>query len=742
MYKPEILTAAKCLHIRGVGDVIYSGNAIVVGPKGSGKTAVMKELIADNKDRFDNGVVVLTNCRAYSAANYAQASNVAIITELPTGRLVNILTDREKRSEEPNLTEPTPLHLKPARKFSRIFFVDYSDSHAVSFPEDHCIATVTAITSDEPTLVKFSGATSLGGSEYGALLIYVTQGAIMVYQRGRDLELVLIAMVERLHSSSTALTISAPIAMPTKAVQGYLVKAPLTSVIWERVHPTVGHPAYATEKAACFDMEAAIDDDVVILPGKMAKIPLGWKVQLLPDTEMQLRGRSGLGIKHQITVVQGIGTIDEDYRGELMVGLINLSDVAFRVTPGMRVVQCKIAPTYRFPWTEGKVDTTERGEGGFGSTGLTSIPEQVAKDVAADARKRVKEMLNTICTSGMHQEAMPVARTIEEILADSSSLTAEELEDLKVRALADRLTAAFASVISSITADEVNNAYQCEVSNINDVKASLTRGVAKAIRTTLSTPPHLLKRFESVVQYDPVASCAIAQSVVDRLKSLGEPYLFGTPVKVLTDDGWKTAGEIKSEDKIKPGGDMVPVGINIETLEQEAWRRPPIVRTCDTPVGGALLLNFLLGQWRMPKVQSQGGDRAPVFPAVTGPNVILECIRDFNRKLFGEHGREGISQPAGRKEGDGYDYNISEPVPTSVTPDQNEHTGPTRELPEWAPGEKQELDSSTLPTTGLYGERMGMKISEGSGIVVGVPLPEGTGEDSDPSAPSESDSTK
>lgn len=718
MYKPDILTPSKYLHIAGIGDIVYSGNAIVVGPKGSGKTDFVKALVASNKCRFEFGAVILTDCRAYSEENYAYRDNVHVLNDEPTDQLLRSLIWDDKppvrcAAANDSLTKP--------RHYSRMFIVDYSDSRAVSFPPHQNISTITVITADDSTLVKFSGARSLAASEHGALLIHVTPGSVLVYQRGTDLEPVLIAMAERLPTQSTALV---PVAqMPTiTAVQQpntLTLNKVQDRVIWERVHPTVGRPTYGTAEAACFDMEAAIDEAMTIQAGKMAVIPLGWKVQLLPNTEMQLRGRSGLGIKHQITVVQGIGTIDEDYRGELMVGLINHSDTAFQVTPGMRVVQCKIEPTYRFPWTEGKVDTTERGEGKFGSTGLTSSSlDQMYESVTHEARKHVKSMLDTICSSDIHQSAEPVSRTVEEIMVDSSSLTAEEIEEQKVKALSDRLTAAFSSAISSITADEVNNAYQCDVVNIEDVKASLMRGVMKAIKTTLSTPPHLLKRFESVVQTNPLPSCAVAQGVVDRLKDMRAPYLFGAPVKVLTEDGWKTAGELKVEDRIATGDGLVPVGVSIGKLEEEAWQRPQIDSSSALPgsepcliAAGRSLLSDLCGL-------SLPGDAEVARSIVRG-------------ELHGEHDHGGISQPSGQKEEGvyGYDYNISEPVPVSVTPGPDELIGLIHESNRQIFGSDaipERIDDSTLPTTGLYGERMGMKISEGSGIVVGVPLPDGS----------------
>jgi dUTP pyrophosphatase len=108
-------------------------------------------------------------------------------------------------------------------------------------------------------------------------------------------------------------------------------------------------------------------------PGQIVKIPSGWAMQIEPGYEGQVRPRSGLATKHGLTVVNAPGTIDADYRGEVQVALINLGREVVKITHGMRIAQLVIAPVIRAEVTEvADLDTTERGVGGFGSTGVQS----------------------------------------------------------------------------------------------------------------------------------------------------------------------------------------------------------------------------------------------------------------------------------------------------------------------------------------------------------------------------------
>ncbi len=130
-------------------------------------------------------------------------------------------------------------------------------------------------------------------------------------------------------------------------------------------------PHYATEHAAGMDLMAAIEGTVTLEPGKRAIVPTGLSIALPVGYEAQVRPRSGLAAKHGVTVANAPGTIDADYRGEVGVILVNLGEEAFTIDRGMRIAQMVVAPVTTISWV--KTDTlpdTERGSGGFGSTGL------------------------------------------------------------------------------------------------------------------------------------------------------------------------------------------------------------------------------------------------------------------------------------------------------------------------------------------------------------------------------------
>ena len=129
-------------------------------------------------------------------------------------------------------------------------------------------------------------------------------------------------------------------------------------------------PAYATEMSAGMDLKADIQEAVTLEPLKRAMIPTGLSIALPAGFEAQVRPRSGLAAKHGITVLNTPGTIDADYRGEIKVILVNLSDEAFTINPGERIAQMVIARHEHVEWEEVEaLDETSRGEGGFGSTG-------------------------------------------------------------------------------------------------------------------------------------------------------------------------------------------------------------------------------------------------------------------------------------------------------------------------------------------------------------------------------------
>lgn len=129
-------------------------------------------------------------------------------------------------------------------------------------------------------------------------------------------------------------------------------------------------PEYATIGSAGMDLKANISEPVVLKPLKRELIPTGLYMQIPTGHEVQIRPRSGLACKYGITVANAPGTIDSDYRGEVKVCLINLSDTSFVVNPGERIAQAVLNKVEKIEWNEvAELDETERGEGGFGHTG-------------------------------------------------------------------------------------------------------------------------------------------------------------------------------------------------------------------------------------------------------------------------------------------------------------------------------------------------------------------------------------
>ena len=129
-------------------------------------------------------------------------------------------------------------------------------------------------------------------------------------------------------------------------------------------------PAYATDMSAGMDLKADLQEPVELAPLQRAMIPTGLYIALPEGTEAQIRPRSGLAAKHGITVLNSPGTIDADYRGEIRVILVYLSDTTFVINPGERIAQMVIARYEKAEWEEtDTLDATERGKGGFGSTG-------------------------------------------------------------------------------------------------------------------------------------------------------------------------------------------------------------------------------------------------------------------------------------------------------------------------------------------------------------------------------------
>lgn len=129
-------------------------------------------------------------------------------------------------------------------------------------------------------------------------------------------------------------------------------------------------PRYETELSAGMDVRADLTESVILKPLERAMIPTGLYVELPAGYEMQVRPRSGLAAKHGLTVLNSPGTVDADYRGEIRVILVNLSSEPFEVKPGERIAQLVVARHERAEWeVVEELSTTERGAGGFGSTG-------------------------------------------------------------------------------------------------------------------------------------------------------------------------------------------------------------------------------------------------------------------------------------------------------------------------------------------------------------------------------------
>ena len=145
----------------------------------------------------------------------------------------------------------------------------------------------------------------------------------------------------------------------------------MTEILIKRLSKGVTLPKYETDGSSGLDLAAFIDKSIEIKPGKCEIIPTGLAVSIPINFEIQIRPRSGLAAKNQISVLNTPGTIDADYRGELKVILINLSDKSFIVERGLRIAQMVLCPVIKAKLKEvTNLEATERGSGGFGSTGI------------------------------------------------------------------------------------------------------------------------------------------------------------------------------------------------------------------------------------------------------------------------------------------------------------------------------------------------------------------------------------
>ncbi len=130
-------------------------------------------------------------------------------------------------------------------------------------------------------------------------------------------------------------------------------------------------PTYATEGSAGADLRAYLDEPITLMPGERRLVPTGLFVEIPPGFEAQIRARSGLAIKHGIGLVNGIGTVDSDYRGEWNIPMINWGQEPYTINNGDRIAQAVFARCERAEFQlASEIDETERGEGGFGHTGI------------------------------------------------------------------------------------------------------------------------------------------------------------------------------------------------------------------------------------------------------------------------------------------------------------------------------------------------------------------------------------
>ena len=145
----------------------------------------------------------------------------------------------------------------------------------------------------------------------------------------------------------------------------------MTKILIKRLSNNIPLPKYETEGSSGMDLTANVNKVIEIQPGKSEIIPTGLALSIPKNYEIQIRPRSGLAAKNQISVLNKPGTIDEDYRGEIKVILINLGEKKFKIEKGLRIAQMVLCPVIKAELEEvDELDETKRGSGGFGSTGI------------------------------------------------------------------------------------------------------------------------------------------------------------------------------------------------------------------------------------------------------------------------------------------------------------------------------------------------------------------------------------
>lgn len=148
------------------------------------------------------------------------------------------------------------------------------------------------------------------------------------------------------------------------------MKPHIVRLQWLENRNGVQAPRYHSDLAAGMDVQAALEAPVTLAPGAIVMIPTGFALAIEPGYEIQVRPRSGLAIKHGVTIVNAPGTIDADYRGEVRIGLVNLGTQPYTIEPGDRIAQLVLAPVCRAQMVEtGELPATARGTGGFGHSG-------------------------------------------------------------------------------------------------------------------------------------------------------------------------------------------------------------------------------------------------------------------------------------------------------------------------------------------------------------------------------------
>lgn len=143
----------------------------------------------------------------------------------------------------------------------------------------------------------------------------------------------------------------------------------MVTVKYEKIHELASLPEKMSDHAAGYDVRACLDSPVTLKPGERAAVATGLKTELPEDYVLSVRPRSGLAIKHGVTLINSPGTIDADFRGEIKILMVNLGTEPYTIENGERIAQFLLEKVYISEWVEASLSASTRGEGGFGSTG-------------------------------------------------------------------------------------------------------------------------------------------------------------------------------------------------------------------------------------------------------------------------------------------------------------------------------------------------------------------------------------